>query len=175
MRTRLILAAALATALFSFPALVAAHAPLDSSTPKAGENLDTAPTEVTLAFGGELDADGSSFTVKAADGTEVGTGSLDLTVADRNVLTGKVTISDPGVYTVDWTSKSIDGAVLNGTFSFGFKTDAAIPGATGGEDHDGGHEAPNTALPAPQPPLLLIGGLLLAAAGVQILRRTMAR
>lgn len=174
MRTRLILAATLATALLSFPALVAAHAPLLSSTPKAGENLDTAPTEVTLSFGGELDPDGSSFTVKAADGTKVGTGELDLTVADRNVLTGKVTISDPGVYTVAWTSKSIDGAVLNGTFSFGFSTDATIPGATGGEDND--DDAPNTAVPAPQPPVMAIAGLLLlAAAGGLVLRRVMVR
>jgi len=176
MRIRLILAATLAGALLALPAVASAHAPLESSTPKAGERLDTAPTSVTLTFGGELDPDGSSFSVKAADGTEVGTGELDLTVADRNVLIGDVSISDPGVYTVAWTSKSIDGAVLTGTFSFGFDTDATIPGATGGEDDDEDHDAPNTALPAPQPPLMAITGvLLLAAAGGLVLRRVVVR
>lgn len=176
MRTRLILAATLAGALLALPAVASAHAPLESSTPKAGERLDTAPTTVTLTFGGELDPDGSSFSVKAADGTTVGTGEIDLSVADRNVLSGDVSITDAGVYTVDWISKSIDGATLKGEFSFAFNTDAKIPGATGGEDDDEDHDAPNTALPAPQPPLMGVAGLLLlAAAGGLVLRRVVVR
>ena len=55
MRTRVLLAATLGGALLALPAVASAHAPLESSTPKAGDNLDTAPSTVTLTFAGELD------------------------------------------------------------------------------------------------------------------------
>lgn len=144
MRSRLTLIVALVTLLLALPAVASAHAPLTSSSPQAGEKLDTAPDAVTLTFGGELDPDGSSFTVKDPGGTTIATGSVDLTVADRNVMIADVSISDPGVYTVNYLSKSIDGAELDGSFSFGFQTDAAIPAATGGDDDD--HDAPDTAM-----------------------------
>ena len=89
-----------AVALLAIPAVASAHVELVSSSPEAGANLDTAPTEVTVTFDDELDPDHSTFTVADADGNEVGSGEVDLTVADRNVMHGDGTISDPGVYTV---------------------------------------------------------------------------
>lgn len=174
MRTRLIAALTLATALLALPAIAAAHAPLTSSTPKDGERLDTAPTKVTLTFGGELDPDGSSFKVTDAHGTTIATGSVDLTVADRNVMTADVSIGDPGIYTVDYTSKSIDGAVLEGTYSFGFQTDATIPPATGGDDDD--HDAPDTALTTPAGSgWLALVGLLFLGGGLALATRRITR
>lgn len=179
-RMRRILALPAAAALLAIPALASAHAPLESSTPAAGAKLDTAPTSVTLTFtganDGELNPDGSSFTVTDADGTTVGTGKVDLTVANRNVMKADVTITEPGVYTVKWTSESADGATLTGQFSFGYKTDEAIPAASGGEDEDGDHGTPDTAIgiasgSSPLDPLTLVGGVLLLCGGALVARR----
>jgi methionine-rich copper-binding protein CopC len=177
---RRILALPAAAALLAIPALASAHAPLESSTPAAGAKLDTAPTSVTLTFtganDGELNPDGSSFTVTDADGTTVGTGKVDLTVANRNVMKADVTITEPGVYTVKWTSESADGATLTGQFSFGYKTDVAIPAASGGEDEDGDHGTPDTAIgiasgSSPLDPLTLVGGVFLLSGGALVARR----
>jgi methionine-rich copper-binding protein CopC len=164
----LLASVSIAALLAALPAVAAAHAELESSTPEAGENLDTAPTEVTLTFDDELNPDGSSFSVVDADGHEVGSGEVDLTVADRNVMTGDVTISDPGIYTVEYTVVGDDGHSVSGTISFGYDADETIPEPT--------EEAPNTALTRPSLPLLpLVGWLLLAVAGVVGVRRLALR
>jgi methionine-rich copper-binding protein CopC len=172
-RRRLPLAATLALALWAAPAIVLGHVGLVGSDPEAGTNLDAAPTEVTLTFDGELDPDGSSFTVSDHHGEVVGSGDVDLDIADRNVLSGPVSISEPGVYTVGWTVLGADGHEIGGSFSFGYATDEAIP--PGGESGHG-HENPDTALPMQgPPPTTLTGLLLLAMAGLLGIRRLAVR
>lgn len=169
MRIRSVLAGvSIAALLAALPAIAAAHAELESSTPEAGENLDTAPTEVTLTFDDELNPDGSSFTVVDAEGHEVGSGEVDLTIADRNVMAGDVTITDPGVYTVEYTVVAADGHESRGTLSFGYNAAEEIPGSA--------DEQPNTAMPGPSVPLApLLGWLLVALAGVIGVRRLALR
>lgn len=162
-RRRLALAALIvvgaAISLVAIPAAVMGHVELVSSSPKVGANLDTAPTEVTITFDDELNPEKSSLTVTDADGNEVGSGDVDLTVADRNVLTGAVSVSAPGVYTVSYTVAGIDGHEIDGTFSFGFNTIQQIPRPSGSQ------KGPDTAMPRPEPPLVeLAGGLLVALA-----------
>jgi methionine-rich copper-binding protein CopC len=147
--------------LLALPTVALAHVELISSSPAAGADLDTAPTEVTVTFDDELDPDKSSFTVTDADGKVVGTGEVDLTVADRNVMTGTVTITDPGVYTVGYTVAGVDGHVLGGAFSFGYNAVEEIPAPTGGEED----EHPDTALPKPELPVTAVAGLLLIGLG----------
>lgn len=163
-----------ALALIAVPTVVAAHADLESSTPEAGANLDTAPTEVVLTFSGELDP-ASTFVVTDAEGTTVGEGELDLDVAERNVVSGTVDISEPGVYTVAWTAVSIDGHPEEGSFEFGFQSDAAAPPPSD-DHHDGEAESPDTALPAPGgPDLALVAGLLLIVGAASLtVRRVLA-
>ena len=169
---RLLLITVVTAALLAIPSAASAHAELVSSSPASGDNLDSAPTEVIVTFDDELDPDHSSFTVADADGNEVGSGEVDLTVADRNVLRGEVAIADPGVYTVTYVIAGLDGHEIEGTFSFGFNTDETIPEPTGGE-HD---EGPDTALPHPQPsPLPLAGALLIGLAAVLGVRRQALR
>ena len=164
---RILTAAAVVAALLAMPTGVLGHVELVSTTPASGDNLDAPPTEVTVTFDDELDPDVSSFTVTDADGNDVGEGGVDLTVADRNVLTGGVAITDPGVYTVSYTVAGIDGHGIAGTFSFGYNAGDEIPEPTGGDD-----ENPDTALPrAPLPLLAIVGGLLLAAGGLLGTRR----
>ena len=169
---RILTAAATIAALLAVPAAVLGHVELVSSLPAVGENLDTAPTEVSVTFDDELDPDLSGFSVTDADGTEVGSGEVDLTVAGRNVLTGTVTITDPGIYTVSYSVVGIDGHPIEGTFSFGYNADEQIPPPTGGEEE----ENPDTALPRPPLPLTsILGAVLLVVGGVLGARRLAAR
>ena len=170
MRTtaRLLFITLTSAVLLAVPAMASAHVELVSSSPEAGAKVDSAPTEVTVTFDDELDPDHSTFAVADADGNEVGSGEVDLTVADRNVLRGEVSITDPGVYTVSYTVAGVDGHEIQGTFSFGFNTDEAIPDATGGE-HD---EGPDTALPSPLP---MVGALLIGLAALLGVRRLALR
>lgn len=150
--------------------LVAAHVELISSSPVAGANLSTVPTQVTITFDDELDPDLSHFEVTDSASVQVGSGQVDLTVANRNVMTGAVTITAPGVYTVSYTVAGVDRHVLEGTFSFGYQATSAIPGPTGGEGSD-------TAMaPRGGPSVLILPGwILLLAAGVTAVRRIGAR
>jgi methionine-rich copper-binding protein CopC len=159
-RALLLASVGLAVSGLAIPSAALAHTELVSTSPKAGAHLEDAPAEVTLTFDDELDPDGSSFTVTDADGEEVGTGEVDLTVADRNVLSGAVTISEPGVYGVEWTATTLDGHEESGTFSFGYATGAAIPAPSGDE-----HEQSDTAMVQPATPAWsAIGWLLIVLA-----------
>lgn len=158
-----VVGAAILTALSA--AAVIAHVELISSSPAAGANLSTPPVEVTITFDGEL-GPASSFTVAGGSSAEVGTGEVDLTVADRNVMTGPVTITEPGIYTVIYTAAGMDGHEVAGIFSFGYLATATIPVATG-------DEGPDTAMAVPSrsPALLFLGVLLVLAAAVILLYR----
>jgi methionine-rich copper-binding protein CopC len=163
-RIRLVPITAAVTLLLTLPAAVSAHAELVSSDPAPGDRLDEAPSEVTVTFDGEL-APESGFIVTDADGHEVGAGGLDLDVAERNVLRGAVTITEPGVYTVAWTAVSDDDHPEEGSFTFGYD---ANPTATS--------TAPNTALRRPvDDPLVRIGVVLLLLAATTAGRRLAAR
>ena len=149
---------------------VAAHVELITSSPAAGANLPTAPTEVTITFDDELDPDLSSFTVADAGSISVGGGEVDLTVADRNVMAGTVTITQPGVYTVTYHVAGGDGHQLEGSFSFGFQATTTIP-------EPNSDEGPDTAMREPSRGLgvVLLGALLLAVSALLVARRMAAR
>jgi copper resistance protein C len=137
------------------PPAVLGHAELESSTPRSGATLATAPTEVALVFGGELVPDGSGFTVTDDDGRTVGSGELDLAVAERSELRGPVTITRHGTFTVAWTSVAADGHRETGAFTFTYGT-----------------PAPDTAASAPTgAPTGTVGSLLLLIAAAMLVRR----
>lgn len=139
----------------------AGHETVVSSDPAAGAVLVTPPSAVTIVFSGEIDPEGSGFAVVDANGGEVGSGDVDLAVADRNAMRGAVSIEGDGMYEVRWTAISSDGHTEQGAFFFSV----------------GAEPAPNTALP-PSPPHVPIGVALLAAAavaGVLILRSDRTR
>ncbi|MGQ0606914.1 MAG: copper resistance CopC family protein [Chloroflexota bacterium] len=115
-----------ACALLS-PMSVLAHAGLVSSTPAADAELTMSPDEVILVFSGELAPNGSGFTVTDSDGTTVGDGSLDLTVADRNEMRGATSLAEPGSYFVAWTLVAADGHQESGAFGFSVTSSAGTP------------------------------------------------
>jgi methionine-rich copper-binding protein CopC len=149
-RTFAVLAALVALAA---PSAVAAHAELVSSTPASGDVLDAPPAEVVLVFDDELDPAASGFTVTDADGGGVGSGEVDLDVAERNELRGTVDIGGLGSHTVRWSVTGADGHGVEGTFDFEVR-------ATDGDDEVDAQ--PDTAMAPPgEPNLLVIVGLVL--------------
>ena len=158
-RSRLALAAALL--LLCTPGLATAHAGFVSSTPAPGSNQRTAPTQVRITFGAELDLDGSSFTVTDAAGGKVGSGTVDMSVAGRNVLAGRVAITRPGLYAVKWTSLSTDGDNETGAFSFSVGT-IPPPGAEQPPDTSVASSPMVDLRPLLGAVLLLLGAVILA-------------
>jgi methionine-rich copper-binding protein CopC len=140
--------------LLALAAPVAAHEELVASEPAAGATLETPPTEVVLTFSGEL-APESGFVVLDPAGEEVGTGELDLDVAERNILRGDVVIADDGTYTVSWTAVAADEHPEEGTYTF-------VVGAAA--------EQPNTALARPSPALPAGLALLMLAVVTGLVR-----
>jgi methionine-rich copper-binding protein CopC len=144
------------------PATAMAHADLASASPADGDDLEQAPDEVRLAFTEELDPDGSEFVVTDAAGDEVGRGEVDLDVADRNELSGSVTIRDPGLHTVAWSVISSDGHEASGSYTFGYRTSEA--------------SSPDTrVIPSRSSSPILLGLLLVAVALIIARRRAMSQ
>lgn len=148
--------ASMVAGVLLFVGPVTAHEDLVGSEPQADAVLATAPDEVSLTFTGELTPDGSSFEVTDATGQTVGTGTLDLEVAERNVLRGAVAISEPGRFEVHWTITGLDGHPITGELGF----------TVGG--------APNTAAPAPAG-RSMIGMVTLLVAAALVSRQALAK
>jgi methionine-rich copper-binding protein CopC len=157
MSRRLALSMLVGLATVSLPIVVSAHSELDKSDPGDGANLPTAPTQVVLTFSAELDPAGSKFIVTDAGGVKVGSGTVDLNVAARDTMRGRVSITKAGTYRIAWTSLSIDRDQLQGTMTFGYRLlsppNSSILGRQGTD------------------PLPFAGILLLAAAGLLVARR----
>jgi methionine-rich copper-binding protein CopC len=167
LRKRTRLAAMLAAlTLLALPALAAAHAFPESSDPAPGENLQRPPHVVTITFDEELDPDGSHFSVLHTGRGVVGRGTVDLTVADRNVLRGDVEVHGSGLFVVRWTALSIDGDTTRGSFTFGVQSSATVPSDAPQE------ESPDTALspPVSPAPLSMMGVALILLALVAVRR-----
>lgn len=164
MRLRFLLGATLALGLMlGLPLAALAHTELTESSPADGAQLDEPPTEVVLTFEGEIGED-STFTVTDATGTEVGSGGLDLDVADRNVLRGDVTITDDGIYTIAYSIIGEDGDPIEGELSF--TVGETAPDTT----------PPNTAMmPAAGPNPALLGVGLISAAALLAVRARRSR
>ena len=163
----MLVGAVVTTVVWAAPA--SAHVELVTSSPGAGANLSTAPTKVSITFDDELDPDLSSFTVTGPGSATVGSGEVDLTVADRNVMIGSVTITAPGVYSVTYEVAGVDGHQLEGSFSFGYQATTTIPDPAS-------DEGPDTAMSEPQPRtgMFLLGAMFLLAS-VTIAARRLGR
>lgn len=142
--------------LLALPGVAAAHSSLATSDPADGSRLDAPPREVVLTFESELRPGGSGFVLTAPDGSVAGEGTLDLDVAERNILRGAVDVSDPGTYTVDWEAVALDGHPESGSLTFAYVSEPAQSGT------------PDTAVQAPRGANVpaIVGVLLLGAAAL---------
>jgi copper transport protein len=162
-------AALLACALVLAARVVAyAHASLVSSTPAAGSQLPTAPSQVRLLFTEAIEPSLASITLIDAARRQI-----SLAVAsdphDVDAIVAPATDLHPGAYRLHWRVVSADGHPVEGSFTFAIGVGAAGPPppdvAIGS-----GHATWGPAIAgAPIAPALLRGlalGALLAAAGL---------
>lgn len=152
----------LAGSLVLLPTTALGHTELARSDPPDGSTLSDAPGEVVLTFEAEVD-EAASFTVLDPDGRQVGSGSLDLEVADRNVLRGDVEVARGGTYTVAWSVTGDDGHDVEGEVTFTYEPEAEEQAT-----------APDTAVPTAGSPLALLGALLVTLAVLIPVRRALA-
>jgi hypothetical protein len=151
----------LAGSLALLPTLALAHTELTASDPADGSTVSDAPDEVVLTFAGEVD-EAAKFTVFDPDGEEVGSGGLDLEVAERNVLRGQLEVAASGEYTIAWSVTGDDGHAVEGEVTFMY--DPENPPST-----------PDTAVPFPAgSPAASVGALLLVLAVIIPVRRALA-
>ena len=155
MRSRPIAPLLAVVATLTAPAATTAHTELIGTVPSDGASLATAPDDVSLEFSGELLPDGSSFVITDADGTALAEGSLDLDVADRNVLRAPFPAGPVGEFTVTWTSHAVDGHRAEGSMTF------TIVGPP---------MPPDTSIAPPRPvtALLVFAGALLLGAAISL-------
>jgi copper transport protein len=141
------LAAAVAVlALLVAPALpgaaggrVLAHAQLVASSPGAGEQLATAPTEIRLVFSEPLEAQVTSLDLAGPDGALLVDHGGTIDPADPFALVlgpPHLPALADGIYTVTWrTLSAADGHTADGTSAFAVGADATLPVSDGGMTH----------------------------------------
>jgi len=104
-----------AFAVLAMPALVAAHAELERSTPADGETVQGSPRVIRGFFTEEL-ADGSEMALLDATGTTIATGTIDPANPTRMRIDPPEL--EPGDYEVQWKTFADDGHLEIGTFTF---------------------------------------------------------
>ena len=121
----LALAGALVTALVATAPAALAHTTLQSSDPAEGAALSTAPTQVTLKFGGTFTLPADPVEVTGPDGAKWTVGQATVT---GRTLTAPVQPSGPaGAYVLTYRITAADGDPLTGRVTFSLTTPATTP------------------------------------------------
>lgn len=115
----------LAVVALAFPASIAAHSELESTTPEDGAVLSAPPAEIVLTFDAPLNTSRSSVTLHDASGTQIAKGGVD--PADDTVMRLTPPPMDPGEYEIRWTSVSEDGDLLRDTLHFELTAPPSAP------------------------------------------------
>ena len=110
--------ATLVLALFAVATPSALANTLVSTSPVAGQALQSAPSVVTITTELPLMSEGNQVTVTDPSGARVDDGTL--TVSDANALVGLKPLVKPGVYTVTYSLLAENDVPLTGTFNFNF-------------------------------------------------------
>ncbi len=104
------------------PRTVSAHAVPEKAYPPMNQAVPVMPTTIEVWFSEEVQSDGTTLEVLAADGTRVDLDDAELDLQDPNrahMTVGVHSGLDNGVYIVQWTSVSaIDGDAVSGSYQF---------------------------------------------------------
>jgi methionine-rich copper-binding protein CopC len=103
--------------LFSAPQLALANS-LVSTSPSAGQSLDSAPSAVTITTEAPVMADGNEVIVTDPSGIRVDDGSI--TIAENSVVVGLKNLIRSGIYTVSYSLLAENDIPLTGSFTFNF-------------------------------------------------------
>ncbi|MFH9224821.1 copper resistance CopC/CopD family protein [Streptomyces lydicus] len=129
----LVVAVALAGALFGGAVPASAHAALTGSTPAQGSVVDRAPEQVSLTFSEGVAMGDDSIRVLDPHGKRVDRGKLRNLCSGATVKygTGLPPGLGNGTYTVAWQAVSADSHPVSGAFTFSVgapsKSSAAVP------------------------------------------------
>ncbi|AOP50785.1 copper resistance CopC/CopD family protein [Streptomyces lydicus] len=129
----LVVAVALAGALFGGAVPASAHAALTGSTPAQGSVVDRAPEQVALTFSEGVAMGDDSIRVLDPHGKRVDRGKLRNLCSGATVKygTGLPPGLGDGTYTVAWQAVSADSHPVSGAFTFSVgapsKSSAAVP------------------------------------------------
>jgi methionine-rich copper-binding protein CopC len=114
MKKILALGAILAALLFPQAAIANT---LVSTSPVAGEAIETAPSAVTITTDSTLLTDGNDIRVTDPNGARV---DLGVTVADNVVVVDLKPLTTAGVYMVSYSLLAEDNTPLTGNFTFNY-------------------------------------------------------
>ena len=96
-----------------------AHSDEVETQPSSGETVEAGIIDLKLTFVEDLlelgQNEGSELLVTNENGAPA---LFTCPVADKNVLSAKTAIADPGEYTVIWRTVSLDGHPVEGSYSF---------------------------------------------------------
>jgi methionine-rich copper-binding protein CopC len=105
-------------AILILPAAVAAHAELQTATPKDGATVAGSPPAISGTYSEAMTTTGSSLVLLGPDGKQVATGGVD-PANNKRMAIDPVPDLVPGTYTVKSTTKSAaDGDVDRKEWSF---------------------------------------------------------
>lgn len=111
-----VIAAALLIGFAATASPVFAHSVLLETSPDDGDQLPTAPSEVSLTFNEDITDLGTEVIVTSGEGEEVNDGEV---VIEGPVVTQALVEDLPeGSYTVTWRAVSADGHPISGEFGF---------------------------------------------------------
>jgi methionine-rich copper-binding protein CopC len=99
-------------------ATVSAHSLPTRFDPRVDAVLRAAPTEVRIAFDGDLEPAFSTVVVTDRAGRRVGQGAARVDPRNRRLLRARLGSLRPGVYRVTWQILAIDGHRASGAYTF---------------------------------------------------------
>lgn len=96
-----------------------AHAELRTASPPIGAQYRwTRPSEIRLAFTQAVKTDGSSIVLVNRQFQTQPTGAIQQDPNDPSVIFASVEGLNPGTYTVNWVTSSVDGHTIQGSYDF---------------------------------------------------------
>src|SRR5262245_36577156 len=107
--------------LWAWPSLAGAHSLPERFVPQRDATLSTAPTEVRILFGGEIERAFSTIEVTDSAGHRVDKGNARVDDKNRQLLRVGLALLSPGVYRVLWRILAVDGHRNEGTYVFTVK------------------------------------------------------
>jgi copper resistance protein C len=100
----------------------AAHSLPERFEPRRGATLPSAPAEVRIVFGGDIEPAFSTIEVTDAAGRRVDKGDARVDERNRRVVRVGLRALGPGVYRVTWQILAIDGHRNDGAYVFTVRT-----------------------------------------------------
>lgn len=143
-----------------------AHARFHSSDPAPNQNVNVAPTVVTIHFEETVNPDGSDITVYDATGKKVSTAPAQVSRTDLKTMTVPMQGSGAEIYLVVWHNVSADdGDPDTGAFNFLVNAKATTVQAVTGTNGQSTGGGSGTGMPVWLGILLAILGLIVGAGG----------